>query len=197
MCLMPCIPSRLQMITSATNATGPFVAGRLVAGLGVGFESAIVILYMSKIVSSLPMMANWRWTYAYMLSSAPEKSAVPWLLDISFASPDTCKIARGLAANLTFGAFALGDNVNEEETLTYVYMACWQLLTAYSESCAWPAETEGKQAPGVSSKRGEVRRGKRMADGQGRTSLLDASDQTCCCSTDHIEQTHTRTTLWP
>jgi MFS family permease len=30
---------------------GLLVAGRLVAGLGVGFESAIVILYMSEIVS--------------------------------------------------------------------------------------------------------------------------------------------------
>merc|ERR1711939_788135 len=33
----------------ATNGLGLIVAGRLVAGLGVGFESAIVILYMSEI----------------------------------------------------------------------------------------------------------------------------------------------------
>ncbi|KAM3504397.1 hypothetical protein MY11210_008366 [Beauveria gryllotalpidicola] len=39
----------VQMITSPSNALGPIVAGRLVAGLGVGFESAIVILYMSEI----------------------------------------------------------------------------------------------------------------------------------------------------
>jgi sugar porter (SP) family MFS transporter len=39
----------IQMITSPSSALGPIVAGRLVAGLGVGFESAIVILYMSEI----------------------------------------------------------------------------------------------------------------------------------------------------
>ncbi|GAB7342856.1 hypothetical protein MBLNU457_g0981t1 [Dothideomycetes sp. NU457] len=33
----------------ATNGLGLIVAGRLIAGLGVGFESAIVILYMSEI----------------------------------------------------------------------------------------------------------------------------------------------------
>lgn len=35
----------------ASHGLGLLVAGRLVAGLGVGFESAIVILYMSEIVS--------------------------------------------------------------------------------------------------------------------------------------------------
>ena len=35
----------------ASNGLGLIVAGRLIAGLGVGFESAIVILYMSEIVS--------------------------------------------------------------------------------------------------------------------------------------------------
>ncbi|XP_044718962.1 sugar transporter domain-containing protein [Hirsutella rhossiliensis] len=39
----------IQMITSPSAALGPMVAGRLVAGLGVGFESAVVILYMSEI----------------------------------------------------------------------------------------------------------------------------------------------------
>lgn len=33
----------------ATNGLGLIVAGRLIAGIGVGFESAIVILYMSEI----------------------------------------------------------------------------------------------------------------------------------------------------
>lgn len=41
----------IQMITAPGHALGPLVAGRLVAGFGVGFESAIVILYMSEIVS--------------------------------------------------------------------------------------------------------------------------------------------------
>ncbi|KAH6606120.1 hypothetical protein Trco_005273 [Trichoderma cornu-damae] len=39
----------IQIITAPDHALGPIVAGRLVAGLGVGFESAIVILYMSEI----------------------------------------------------------------------------------------------------------------------------------------------------
>jgi sugar porter (SP) family MFS transporter len=38
------------MITGpGTNALGVIVAGRIIAGIGVGFESAIVILYMSEI----------------------------------------------------------------------------------------------------------------------------------------------------
>jgi len=47
----------IQMITGPGRALGPIVAGRLIAGLGVGFESAIVILYMSEIVCSttIPM----------------------------------------------------------------------------------------------------------------------------------------------
>jgi hypothetical protein len=44
----------IQIITGPGNgdALGVIVAGRLIAGIGVGFESAIVILYMSEIVSS-------------------------------------------------------------------------------------------------------------------------------------------------
>merc|ERR1712230_132063 len=45
-----CLIYIIQMLTGvATNGLGLIVAGRLVAGLGVGFESAIVILYMSEI----------------------------------------------------------------------------------------------------------------------------------------------------
>lgn len=50
-CAIYAIGVIVQMVTSPSNALGPIVAGRLVAGLGVGFESAIVILYMSEIVS--------------------------------------------------------------------------------------------------------------------------------------------------
>ncbi|KAK3314066.1 general substrate transporter [Apodospora peruviana] len=39
----------IQMITGAGDPLGAIVAGRLIAGIGVGFESAIVILYMSEI----------------------------------------------------------------------------------------------------------------------------------------------------
>jgi sugar porter (SP) family MFS transporter len=48
-CFIYMIGVVVQMITSPSNALAPIVAGRLVAGLGVGFESAIVILYMSEI----------------------------------------------------------------------------------------------------------------------------------------------------
>jgi MFS family permease len=43
----------IQMITGEGNALACIVVGRVVAGIGVGFESAVVILYMSEIVSSL------------------------------------------------------------------------------------------------------------------------------------------------
>jgi sugar porter (SP) family MFS transporter len=39
----------IQMITGPGHGLGVIVAGRLIAGLGVGFESAVVILYMSEI----------------------------------------------------------------------------------------------------------------------------------------------------
>lgn len=42
----------IQMITGTGAALPCIVVGRIIAGLGVGFESAIVILYMSEIVSS-------------------------------------------------------------------------------------------------------------------------------------------------
>ena len=50
-CLIYMIGVVIQMITGAGDPLGAIVAGRLVAGIGVGFESAIVILYMSEIVS--------------------------------------------------------------------------------------------------------------------------------------------------
>jgi MFS family permease len=52
----------IQTITGVgSSALGVIVAGRLIAGLGAGFESAIVILYMSEIVSSVPrkQLAAW------------------------------------------------------------------------------------------------------------------------------------------
>jgi hypothetical protein len=50
-CLIYLIGVIVQMITGpGVDALGTIVAGRIIAGLGVGFESAIVILYMSEIV---------------------------------------------------------------------------------------------------------------------------------------------------
>lgn len=48
-CLIYMIGCVIQMVTSPEHAMGPIVAGRLIAGFGVGFVSAIVILYMSEI----------------------------------------------------------------------------------------------------------------------------------------------------
>lgn len=50
-CLIYMIGVVVQMITGAGDALAAIVVGRLIAGVGVGFESAIVILYMSEIVS--------------------------------------------------------------------------------------------------------------------------------------------------
>jgi len=50
-CLIYLIGVVIQMITGPeVDALGAIVAGRVIAGVGVGFESAIVILYMSEIV---------------------------------------------------------------------------------------------------------------------------------------------------
>lgn len=46
-CLIFCVGCVLQI--SSTNQEALFVMGRLVAGLGVGFISAVIILYMSEI----------------------------------------------------------------------------------------------------------------------------------------------------
>ncbi|KAH6698269.1 putative glucose transporter rco-3 [Leptodontidium sp. MPI-SDFR-AT-0119] len=48
-CLIYMIGIVIQMITGVGDALAVIVVGRLVAGVGVGFESAIVILYMSEI----------------------------------------------------------------------------------------------------------------------------------------------------
>ncbi|KKY39855.1 putative hexose transporter [Diaporthe ampelina] len=49
-CLIYCVGVAVQVATTPnSSALGTIVAGRLIAGLGVGFESAIVILYMSEI----------------------------------------------------------------------------------------------------------------------------------------------------
>lgn len=50
-CFIYLIGVIIQMIPGpeTSNPLGVFVAGRLIAGIGVGFESAIVILYMSEI----------------------------------------------------------------------------------------------------------------------------------------------------
>lgn len=52
-CIIYMLGVVIQIATTPnSSALGTIVAGRFVAGLGVGFESAIVILYMSEIVST-------------------------------------------------------------------------------------------------------------------------------------------------
>jgi MFS family permease len=72
-CWIYAVGITIQLLTGVGgSALGIIVAGRLIAGFGVGFESAIVILYMSEIVSC-PLLAlrtfstNW-------LNSAPRQS---------------------------------------------------------------------------------------------------------------------------
>jgi MFS family permease len=50
-CLIYMIGCVIQMFTGMGAPLGAIVSGRLIAGIGVGFESAVVILYMSEIVS--------------------------------------------------------------------------------------------------------------------------------------------------
>ncbi|KAK1622113.1 high-affinity glucose transporter SNF3 [Colletotrichum phormii] len=51
-CFIYMIGVVIQMITGVgSSPLAPIVTGRLIAGIGVGFESAVVILYMSEIVS--------------------------------------------------------------------------------------------------------------------------------------------------
>ena len=58
-CVIYALGVVIQMITGVdgTDTLGVIVAGRLIAGFGAGFESAIVILYMSEIVCIAP---SWR-----------------------------------------------------------------------------------------------------------------------------------------
>ncbi|KAK7414270.1 hypothetical protein QQX98_006867 [Neonectria punicea] len=48
-CIIYAVGVAIQMITGEGDALAAIVVGRLIAGVGVGFESAIVILYMSEI----------------------------------------------------------------------------------------------------------------------------------------------------
>lgn len=50
-CLIYIVGVVIQMLTGIGDELSVITVGRLIAGFGVGFESAIVILYMSEIVS--------------------------------------------------------------------------------------------------------------------------------------------------
>lgn len=50
-CAVYMIGVAIQMTANPDHAFGPIIAGRIIAGLGVGFESAVIIVYLSEIVS--------------------------------------------------------------------------------------------------------------------------------------------------
>jgi hypothetical protein len=67
----------IQMLTGTGGALGEIVAGRLIAGFGVGFESAIVILYMSEIVRILHYPSWTIFNSNILFDSAQERFAAP------------------------------------------------------------------------------------------------------------------------
>ncbi|KAH7118639.1 general substrate transporter [Dactylonectria estremocensis] len=73
-CAIYSVGVAIQVVTSPAAALGPIVAGRLIAGLGVGFESAIVVLYMSetcprKLRGALVSGYQWCITIGLLLAS--------------------------------------------------------------------------------------------------------------------------------
>lgn len=77
-CLIYIVGVVIQMLTGPeVDALGSIVAGRLIAGFGVGFESAVVILYMSEIVSPSRVILILR-TLANATYSVPERFVAPW-----------------------------------------------------------------------------------------------------------------------
>lgn len=72
-CLIYIFGVIIQVATTPNStALGTIVAGRLVAGLGVGFESAIVILYMSEIVSTYPTKGPYKHPTTLALPKFPK-----------------------------------------------------------------------------------------------------------------------------
>lgn len=120
-CLIYMIGIVIQMITGVGDALAVIVVGRLVAGVGVGFESAIVILYMSEIVSCPPPLppasAFQTKTDFCPLISAPKPFVALWSQVInsvsqsvssspqsSFTSPRTTKIPANTVSQLPFNS---------------------------------------------------------------------------------------------
>jgi hypothetical protein len=94
----------IQMITGDGNALAEIVVGRVIAGIGVGFESAIVILYMSEIVRILPCLSL---PTTYLTSSAivpKEGSRLSrgWL-PILYHNRHSVGILRGLRSSFAHG----------------------------------------------------------------------------------------------
>jgi MFS family permease len=60
-CLIYMFGVIIQMLTGpeVSSPLGAIVAGRIIAGVGVGFESAIVILYMSEIVCCMQLSRDY------------------------------------------------------------------------------------------------------------------------------------------
>jgi MFS family permease len=77
----------IQMITGHGDSLAAIVSGRLIAGIGVGFESAIVILYMSEVVSEQPPSGQQNHQTNTLVHSAPARSVVPLSPATNSASP--------------------------------------------------------------------------------------------------------------
>jgi MFS family permease len=77
----------IQMLTGTGDALGEIVAGRLIAGVGVGFESAIVILYMSEIVRTTFALSATDGISADFSNSAQGRFAAPLSLATNSVSP--------------------------------------------------------------------------------------------------------------
>jgi MFS family permease len=77
----------IQMLTGTGDALGEIVAGRLIAGIGVGFESAIVILYMSEIVRTTFALSATDGISADFSNSAQGRFAAPLSLATNSVSP--------------------------------------------------------------------------------------------------------------
>lgn len=76
----------IQIASEGSATLGLIVTGRLIAGLGVGFVSAIVILYMSEIVSNALSEPLIVFVLTQLTSSARGKFVVPLSPVINFAS---------------------------------------------------------------------------------------------------------------
>jgi MFS family permease len=75
------------ILQAASHGLGLIVAGRLIAGIGVGFESAIVILYMSEIVSGEHLPRTLQSLKLNVLNSSVQgKSVAPSLQAINSVS---------------------------------------------------------------------------------------------------------------
>lgn len=142
-CLVYLFGVVIQMITGAGSPLGAIVAGRLISGIGVGFESAIVILYMSEIVR-LPFLLSLegpKTQNTNFRKSAPERFAVPSLPVTNSASlsvfswPRVLPTPPSAALILAPTAFPSASSLPGVSSLVVACSSC-QTLPVTSSSAA-------------------------------------------------------------